>query len=383
MAQYIKIKFLFEGFVYRNFLKKVFFKFDPEDVHDLMLSAGYFLGRYRITRFLTRFFFDFQHQSLSQEILGLKFRSPVGLSAGFDKNAKLVDILPEVGFGFMELGSVTAEPYEGNPKPRLFRLPKSKALVVYFGLMNVGVNKFIQRLRKFAQKKSIVGISVAKTNCTRTSNQKEGILDYVESLKILERENIGDYYTINISCPNTFGGEPFTTEQSLNELLTEIDKLKIRKPVFVKMPINLEMTEFDKLLDIIVKFNLAGVVIGNLTKVRDSNLIKDEIPDHIKGGISGLPTQTLCNDLILHTHRRFGDKLIIIGVGGIFSAEDAFEKIRRGASLVQLITGMIFQGPQLIGEINFGLTQLLKKSGYSSIREAIGSYGNAGSDLTR
>lgn len=374
MYQYTKIKFLFEGFIYRNFLKKIFFRFDPEDVHDLILSVGYLLGRYRITRFLAKVFFDYQHPSLGQKILGLEFRSPVGLSAGFDKNAKLVDILPEVGFGFMELGSVTAEPYEGNPKPRLYRLPKSKALVVYFGLMNIGVTKFIERLRKFKQKKSIVGISVAKTNCKRTSDQREGILDYVESLKILEKENVGDYYTINISCPNTFGGEPFTTKESLNELLFEIDKLKISKPVFVKMPINLELSKFDELLDVIVKFKLAGVVIGNLTKVRESDLIRDEIPEHIKGGISGLPTQSLSNELISHTYKRFGDKLIIIGVGGIFTADDAYEKIKRGASLLQLITGMVFQGPQLIGEINLGLSKLIRLDGYSNITEAIGAY---------
>jgi dihydroorotate dehydrogenase len=366
------IKHRIAGILYRNILKKIFFKKDPEDVHDRMLENGHFLGKYRITRFITRKLFDYQNPILSQEISGLKFRNPVCLSAGFDKNASIVDILPEVGFGAMELGSVTWKPYEGNPKPRLYRLPKSKALVVYYGLMNVGVVKFVEKLKKYVQKKSIVGISVAKTNCTDTSTEEGGINDYFECLKYLEHEQIGDFYTINISCPNTFGGEPYTTGEKLEKLLKKISELNIKKPVFVKMPINLPLEEFDSLLKVIIKYKLTGVVIGNLTKVRDPELIKDEIPEHIKGGISGMPTQKLNNELISYTYKNYGKDLVIVGVGGIFSPEDAYEKIKRGASFVQLITGMIFQGPQLIGEINYGLTKLLKKDGYSNIKEAIG-----------
>jgi dihydroorotate dehydrogenase len=360
------------GVLYRNILKKIFFKFDPEDVHDRMLSNGHFLGKYRITRFITRTLFSYQNPILTQEIAGLTLRNPVCLSAGFDKNASIVDILPEVGFGGMELGSVTWKPYEGNPKPRLYRLPKSKALVVYYGLMNVGVVKFVEKLKKYTQKKAIVGISVAKTNCVDTSTEEGGINDYFECLKYLEHEKAGDFYTINISCPNTFGGEPYTTGDKLEKLLNKISELKIQKPVFVKMPINLPIEEFDQLLKVIIKYKLTGVVIGNLTKVRDSELIKDEIPEHIKGGISGLPTQKLNNELISYTYKNYGGELIIVGVGGIFSPEDAYEKIKRGASFVQLITGMIFEGPQLIGEINYGLTKLLKQDGYTNIKEAIG-----------
>lgn len=368
------IKHKVVSFLYKNILKKIFFRFDPESVHDRMLSSGHFLGKYRLTRFIVRKTFSYQNPVLTQNIAGLTFNNPVCLSAGFDKNGTLVDILPEVGFGAMELGSVTLNSYEGNPKPRLFRLPKSKALVVYYGLMNVGVKAFVERLKAFKQNKAIVGISVAKTNSSDTSTEEGGISDYFECLKYLESENVGDFYTINISCPNTFGGEPYTTEEKLEKLLKKVSELNIKKPTFVKMPINLSIEEFDTLLRVIIKYKLTGVVIGNLTKVRDPELIKDEIPEYIKGGISGLPTQKLNNDLISYTYKKYGKELIIVGVGGIFSASDAYEKIKRGASFVQLITGMIFEGPQLIGEINHGLTKLLKVDGYKNISEAIGTF---------
>jgi len=360
------------GSSYRNLLKPIFFKFDPEDVHDGMTSMGNFLSRSGLTRFLTAKTFAYTSPKLVQKVAGLTFNNPIGLSAGFDKNAKLINILSDVGFGFAEIGSITLEAYEGNKKPRLFRLKKSKGLVVYYGLMNEGVRNLLPRFKKF-NGKNIMGISVAKTNCLRTSSEVEGINDYYECLKILEQEKVVNYYTINISCPNTFGGEPFTTQEKLEKLLSKLSQLKITKPVFVKMPINLPSEEYDSLLKVCVKYKITGVIIGNLTKVRDPLLIKDQIPEHIMGGISGKPTKELSNELIGYTYKKYGKSLVIIGVGGVFSAADAYEKIKLGASLIQLITGMIFMGPQLIGEINSGLVELLEKDGYTNIEEAIGA----------
>lgn len=360
--------------LYKNIAKPIFFKQDPEDVHDRMTKAGQILGANPITRLIVRTVFNYDNKILEQKVSGVYFRNPIGLSAGFDKNAKLINILPEVGFGHMELGSVTLDPYKGNPKPRLYRLPKSKALVVYYGLMNEGIHKILPRIKKVSNSKSAVGISVAKTNSEKTSTEEGGIKDYYECLKYINENDAGDYYTINISCPNTFGGEPYTTKDKLEKLLSKVQTLQIEKPVFVKMPINLEWKDFDDLLQECIKYKVKGVVIGNLTKVRDPELIHDEIPEHIKGGISGIPTKELCNNLISETYKKYGDKLIIIGVGGVFSAEDAYDKIKRGSTLIQLITGMIFEGPQLIGVINKGLVELLKKDGYTNISEAVGSY---------
>lgn len=337
---------------------------------------GQVIGSVAPLRWVTRKVLRYQDPALEQTVAGLKFTNPVGLSAGFDKNAKLLKALPAVGFGFAEIGSITLEAYVGNPKPRLFRLPKSKGLVVYYGLMNQGVEKIVKRIKRNFKGDMVLGISVAKTNCERTATVEAGVEDYYECTKYLEEQQIGDYYTINISCPNTFGGEPFTTPDRLEKLLAKLDTLHIQKPVFIKMPINLPQSETRELLDVIVNHKVTGIVIGNLTKVRDSELIKDTIPEHVKGGISGIPTQKLSNELISFAYQNYGDKLVIIGVGGIFSAQDAYEKIKRGASLVQLITGMIFEGPQLIGQINHDLVKLLKADGYSNISEAVGTFKN-------
>ncbi len=367
-------RYLILGWPYQHLVKPVFFRFDPEFVHDQVSAIGKLVGKFAPLRKLTTHVLRYQSPKLEQTIAGLRFTNPVGLSAGFDKNAKLLNIMPAVGFGFEEIGSVTLESYAGNAKPRLFRLPKSKALVVYYGLMNQGVAAIAKRIKQALTGDMLVGISVAKTNCTRTADTAAGIADYYKCLEYLETEQIGDYYTLNISCPNTFGGEPFTTPERLQPLLTQIDLLQITKPLFVKLPINLQLPEFAQLLDIIYLHRVTGVIIGNLTKVHDPALIKDSIPSYVKGGISGMPTQQLSNELISLAYQKYGQNLIIVGVGGIFSAADAYEKIKRGASLVQLITGMIYQGPQLIGQINRDLVKLLAADGYKNIAQAVGSY---------
>jgi dihydroorotate dehydrogenase len=361
------------GLIYQRLLKPVFFLQDPELVHDRMSVLGTFLGKFAFIRAITKLVFRYDNEKyLGQTVAGMYFANPVGLSAGFDKNAKLLNILPSVGFGYMEVGSITHKPYEGNPKPRLYRLPKSQALVVYYGLKNDGVVALIPKLKAKRDENFKLFISVAKTNCKETSKTEEGANDYADCLRVLEREGVGDAYTINISCPNTFGGEPFTTPERLELLMKKISKLKIQKPVFVKMPINLGWNEFDALLKVILKYGLTGVVIGNLNKNHNDPSIKDSIPGNIKGGISGKPTFELSNALISKTYKKYGDKFVIIGVGGIFSAEDAYEKIKRGASIVQLITGLIYKGPSVVGEINFGLMRLLREDGYKNVGEAVG-----------
>lgn len=361
-------------FFYVNFLKKAFFKLDPELVHDRMLFLGEMLGKILPLRILTKLVLNYDDKSLEQEILGIKFKNPVGLSAGFDKNAKLIKILPSVGFAYGEFGSVTYKSYEGNPKPRLYRLPKSKALTVYYGLKNEGVGPILERIRKIRFKKSdfVIGVSVARTNSKETVEINAGIDDYTNCLREVVSSRLAQFVTINISCPNTFAGEPFTTPERLEKLLKSVVILNINIPIFIKMPIDLPWDEFDRLLEIIVHYKFNGVVIGNLTKNRQSELIKDYISEEIKGGISGLPTQQLSDELIRRTYLKYGDKLVIIGVGGIFSAKDAYRKIKLGASLVQLITGMIYEGPQLIGSINRGLKDFLVADGFTNISQAIG-----------
>lgn len=361
------------SYTYIKALKPLLFTQDPEFVHDRFTDIGSLLGRFEGTREITSMLFDHKPDSIKQTIKGITFKSPVGLSAGFDKDANLMDILSSLGFGFTQVGTVTLHPYKGNPKPRLYRLPESKGIVVYYGLKNMGVMKIIEKVKQRKNKKFPISISIGKTNSDQTCTTDAGIADYKACLEEVIKADIGNFYTINISCPNTFGGEPFTTPAKLEALMKELKKTKYKKPLFVKMPINLAWKQFDGLLQTLVKYKVDGVIIGNLNKNYNDPLIKDSIPDTIKGGISGKPTELLSNNLIEKTYRKYKNKLVIVGVGGIFSAEDAYEKIKRGASLVQLITGMIYQGPQLIGEINKGLDELLKKDGYRNISEAVGT----------
>lgn len=361
------------AFLYKRLVRPILFAQDPEKIHDVFVWMGARIGSYSWTRFLTRALFSRQNKILEQEIAGLQFRNPVGLSAGFDKEADLPACMQAVGFGFSQVGSITKNAYVGNPYPRLYRLKKSKAIVVYYGLKNLGVEATIEKMKHFKLPGFPVSASVAKTNCKGTVSTEEGIEDYCASLKLLQEANCNDFYTINISCPNTYGGEPFTTPERLTALLESIETLKLKKPVFVKMPINLRWKEFRALLDVIEGFSVTGLVIGNLNKNHQDPHIKDKIPGYVKGGISGLPCQKLSNELISKTYKYTEGRLVIIGVGGIFSADDAYEKICRGASLVQVITGMIYEGPQLIGSINRGIVKRLKKDGFAQISEAVGS----------
>jgi len=358
--------------IYKRLIKPILFLQDPEDIHDRATALGKMFGKRKITQKFTKKLLHHEHSSLEQKIAGIHFKNPVGLSAGFDKDAHLIDILPHIGFGFAQIGSITNNPYEGNPKPRLHRLKKSHGIVVYYGLKNIGADKIIEKIKNH-EPEIPLSISIAKTNCTDTADDEAGIQDYHDCLQKTHQKNVGDFFTINISCPNTFGGEPFTEPNKLNRLLDRLEIHNINKPIFLKMPVDLPWDEFQKLVEIGIAHNITGVIIGNLTKKREQH-IKDHIPEHIRGGISGRPTRELCNNLISQTYKNYGDKLIIIGVGGIFSAEDAYEKIKRGASLIQLITGMIFEGPQLIGEINRGLVELLKRDGHTNISDAIGIY---------
>jgi dihydroorotate dehydrogenase subfamily 2 len=362
------------GFLYQRVLRRILFLLDPEFVHDRFLTIGYLLGQVSLTRIFTRKLLGYENSALVQNIYGIQFANPVGLSEGFDKDGVLVQIAGSVGFGFTQVGSVTLNPYGGNPKPRLYRLKRSRGIVVNYGLKNIGADKIIGRLRNLKMYDYPVSISIAKTNAEYTSSDEAGIQDYYDCMKRLVEEDVGSVYTINISCPNTFGGEPFTTPNKLDQLLSSLDQIETRKPVWIKMPINPSWEEFDQLLRVAVSHNVQGVVIGNLQKDHKHPSVKDLIPEHIKGGISGKPTWDMSNELISMTYSNYAEKLLIVGVGGIFSAEDAYEKIKRGASLVQVIAGMVYQGPQLIGQINQGLVDLLLKDGYSNVSEAIGAY---------
>jgi dihydroorotate dehydrogenase len=364
----IEIRNRISHFLYKKIAVKIFFMIDPEKVHDTMLLFGRILGSNPLTRGMTSLFFNYSNKKLEQNILGIEFPNPIGLGAGFDKDAQITSILPDVGFGFAEVGSITGEPCEGNPRPRLWRLKKSRSIVIYYGLKNDGCEKISARLanKRF---RIPIGISVAKTNCKETVDVDAGIKDYVKAYKSFA--DIGSYTTINISCPNAFGGEPFTDPAKLEKLLKETDRIKTKKPVFLKISPDLDKKEIDKIIEVSSKHRVDGFICSNLTKKRDSPKIIDEkVPD--KGGISGKVLDELADELIYYVYKKTKGKKIIIASGGVFDAEDAYRKIKLGASLVQVITGMIFEGPQTISQINQGLVKLLEKDGFKNISEAVG-----------
>ncbi len=357
----------FETAVYEKVLKPIFFKVDPELTHDMAVSFGRFLGSNFLTRAITGLLFSYSNDALNNTVAGITFPNPIGLAAGFDKNARLIDIIPEVGFGFTEIGSVTAQPCKGNVKPRMFRLPKDDALIINYGLYNDGADAVAKRI-KDKRHKIPLGISIAKTNDDSIKDDAS-VEDYLISFKKLE--HIGDYVTLNISCPNTGDGRSFEDPILLEKLLNKINKPQ--KPVFLKLSPDISKDNLDKIIDLSRKYGITGFVVSNLTHDRKNLNTPCKILKSKEGGISGVPLKSKTLSFIRHIYKSTNGSFVIIAVGGIFSARDAYEYIRNGASLVQLITGMIYRGPAVIKEINKGLVSLMKKDGYSTISDVIGA----------
>ena len=362
-------------------MRPMIFLMDPEQAHYSMKRIGVFLGSNPITKAFTSLLFDYGHKSLNIEVDGIKYRNPIGLSAGFDKDGELTKIYPNLGFGLAELGSITGEICPGNPGKRLFRMIKSKSIVVWYGLNNMGAEKLSSRLagQKFGRLR--VGINAALSNMSSEFDLDSSIADYLKTMRLFK--DIGDYYTVNISCPNTQEGEPFVDKDKLDALLTAINK-HIRpitaKPIYVKLAADMSVEEINTIVDACVEHNMEGVVCTNLAKPKyNTEHRPEEYPTTKgllpagKGAMSGLPLQRISTNVVRHVYRRTRGKLTIIGVGGIFNAKDAYEKITSGASLCHMITTMIFDGPQNINEINRGLVKLLKADGFNTIAEAVGS----------
>lgn len=334
---------------YSSLLKPILFRFDPERVHNWATALGEMLGGTALTRAAASSIYNYRGPDISKTVDGNTYRTPFILAAGFDYNARLTQILPAIGLGGVEVGSVTARPCAGNPKPRLRRLPRSRSILVSKGLRNEGVEKIIARLKKRTQAKNfVIGISLARTNDARAADVETGIEDYCTSLKHCLAHGVGDYYTLNISCPNAFGGETFTTPLLLKKLLEAVKKIPCPKPIYVKMPINLAWADFNNLLQIIADYNLAGVIIGNLNKNYSALDFRAEAPAQYVGGLSGKPCRDLSTSLIRQTRQQYGRKLTIIGCGGVMLPEDAADKFSAGADLIQLITGLIYEGPGLV-----------------------------------
>jgi dihydroorotate dehydrogenase len=365
-----KIKVFLLDLGYFGLAKPIFFLFDPEKVHDFVISLGKFLQKKYFFRFLIDKTFNYQNKILETNLCGIFLKNPIGLSAGFDKDGEIINIVSDTGFAFSEIGSVTAKRCLGNKGKRLWRLPKTKSLVVYYGLKNNGADEILDRLEK--ENFDIpVGVSVAMTNIHENADIDTAISDYLYTFK--KAIPVANYLTLNISCPNITCGEEklFLVPENLEKLLIEIDKVNCQKPVFVKLSPDLEIETLDKILNILEKHKIAGIICTNLTKKRDSKIILDKKVPEV-GGLSGLVVKNVSDEMISYIYKKYKERFILIGVGGIFDASDVYKKMRLGASAVQIITGMIYNGPQVIGKINYELAEMLKKDGFKSVKEVVG-----------
>lgn len=360
--------------LYKYFVKPVLFQFDPEFIHNRFMLKGNLLGTFALTRTLARYFHFYRDDKYLKQHLGnAVVHLPVGLSAGFDYEANITQITPEIGFGFHTVGTITNLPYQGNEKPRLGRLPKSKALLVNKGYKNLGADATIQKLEQLHFKIPI-GISIGQSN---RQDKIKTVKDAVEDIKTcflkFEQSKVKHkYYELNISCPNLNSDIHFYEPSALKQLLDTLVKLKITRPVLAKMPIELDNKHFLAITDTLSSYHslITGIIIGNLQKNRtDETLDQDEVSKWKRGNFSGKPTFKRSNELITLARKTYNNRFIIVGCGGIFSAEDAYEKFKAGATFVQLITGMIFEGPQLITSINRGIVEMMKNNGIKHVSE--------------
>ena len=345
-------------FIYKKIARPIIFKFDSETVHEFFVDFGNKVSKSNILKKPLKKTLGKEYKNIGQDICGIHFPSPVGLSAGFDYNAEITGIMSSLGFGFTTVGTVTNLPYQGNPKPRLGRLIKSRALLVNKGFKSIGIDAVLHNL-KDAKFDIPVGISIGRSNRPEIDTIEKSVSDICEAYRKVELSNIPfSYYELNISCPNLLNKMSFYTSDNLELLLNSVDEMKLSKPVFVKMPIEETNEETERMLRIISKSKVKGVIFGNLQKDRSHPTINQkELAPYPKGYASGFPTKERSTELVRLTKKRFGDRFVIIGTGGIFTPEDTIEKLEAGATLVQLITGLVYEGPQLVAQINKELSK--------------------------
>lgn len=363
--------------LYKGLMRPVLFAFDPLAVHEKFADLGGVLGKSGFAKAALKKIFHYQNSALKQTIFDIEFENPVGLAAGFDYDGNLTGVLSELGFGFGTVGTITNMPYEGNTGVQLKRLIKSRSILVNKGFKNMGARSMAEKLKRLSFLAPI-GISIGRTNTSLLKSEKDSIEDIVSAFQIFEKAAVkNSYYELNISCPNLIHANDnisFYKPQSLENLLQNLKKLQIKKPIFIKMPISENDRTVLLLLEIAVKYEIDAVIFGNLQRDRTNpTFVHHEVEACGRGNFSGRPCRSRSNELISLAYKHFGKNLRIIGCGGIFSADDAYKKIRRGASLLQLITGMIFEGPQIASAINKGLVELLKKDGFKNVKEAIGA----------
>jgi len=337
--------------MYKYLVRPVLFLFDAEKVHYFVFNILKFFGKFPGVKFLMHFFFVDTRKELERKLFGLTFKNPVGLAAGFDKDAKLIDELACFGFGFIEIGTITPKAQPGNEKPRLFRLPQDKALINRMGFNNGGVSNAVALLKKRTAP-VIVGGNIGKNKLTPN---EQAFDDYTQCIEALYAHV--DYFVLNVSSPNTPGLRELQEKEPLRNLLhhaIQLSKSKpIYRPVLLKIAPDLTNGQLDDIVDILKETNADGVIATNTTVSREGLHTSQETVGQIgNGGLSGAPLTQRATDVIRYLREKLGKDFPIIGVGGIMTPEDAIEKLNAGADLVQVYTGFIYEGPSIVKRIN-------------------------------
>ena len=338
-----------------SFLKSLLFLFDPEIAHRITINYLKF-ARFKKPKL---------YEVLQSEVFGLNFQSPIGIAAGFDKNGEVAHNLINLGFGFSEVGTVTPKPQPGNPRPRVFRLKDDRAIINRLGFNSVGFSEVKTKLEKIGD--NIIGVNIGANK-----NSKDFSEDYIKGIKFFS--TLASYITINISSPNTPGLRNLEVLENLDVLLDKINNLDredllIKIPILLKISPDLEADNLKYLCEKVLSSKIDGLIISNTTISRD--LISTDTLE--KGGLSGKPIFDISTKQLRMAYKYTNGKIPLIGVGGVDSAEKAYEKIKNGASLIQLYTGLVYNGPNLIKDINEDLSSLIERDGYSNISEAVGA----------
>jgi dihydroorotate dehydrogenase len=339
-----------------KFIKLFLFQFDPERIHYFV--TGILQGAQRMWGVpkLIKAAYYFEHPSLEREVFGLKFKNPVGLAAGFDKNGDNIHELANFGFGFIEVGTVTPLPQPGNDKPRMFRLPQDEALINRMGFNNKGVDVLARRLENVNREGLIIGGNIGKN---KNTPNEDAVKDYIKCFDRLF--DVVDYFVVNVSSPNTPGLRELQEKEPLKNILNTLQnknlKHGISRPILLKIAPDLTNEQLDDIVEIVQETKIAGVIATNTTISRD-NLQSGESLLKESGGLSGKPLTNRSTEVIRYLSQKSNQSFPIIGVGGIHSAKDAQEKIEAGAALVQLYTGFVYEGPGLVKRI---LKTLIKR----------------------
>ncbi|MBO6620445.1 MAG: quinone-dependent dihydroorotate dehydrogenase [Balneola sp.] len=333
--------------LYKNLLKPVIFKKDAEEAHDLAIKISSAANYSVLLQALASIIYG-GGKNIEKKYWGLKFKNPIGLAAGFDKNGTTPKAMEALGFGFVEIGSITAKPSKGNPKPRAFRLPDDNSLINRMGLNNEGTDVIIDRLKD--QNLSIpLGVNIAKTN-DASIHGKDAISDYTYSYE--KALSVADYITVNISCPNTGEGKTFEDPEALTSLLKNLNPSANEIPTLVKFSVDTEKKVLQKLVDICENYNIAGYVATNTSSSRDDlNTKKSALSAIGNGGLSGAAISRKSDAVISTLYEILQGSKPIIGVGGIDSVESAQRKVDAGANLLQIYTGLVYEGPGLIKKL--------------------------------